>query len=126
VSQDTLEQLSLMFSENVLVGALDYIDRDRVVKIVTPWGKTYYEVLGQHYTRTVSTNLPAPAMFVFCSCPTYANAVLLTGAHVMCKHALAVCIAQRMERCVERVSTAEDTLAFFARHHSGPRNDNAI
>ncbi|VDC06433.1 unnamed protein product [Peniophora sp. CBMAI 1063] len=121
--QESLERLSLMFSEFVLVAALDYIDRDRVIRIVMPWGKSHYEVLGEHYSRTVSTNLPAPAVSVFCSCPTYADAVLLSGSHIMCKHALAVCIAQRMERCVERVATAEDALAFFSRHHLGPRSD---
>ncbi|VDC06435.1 unnamed protein product [Peniophora sp. CBMAI 1063] len=46
--QDSLERLSLMFSELVLVAALDYIDRDRVIRIVMPWGRTHYEVLGEH------------------------------------------------------------------------------
>jgi len=118
---EAIEQLALLLSEDVVFAALDLIDHNNVIKIVAPWGRTYYEVCSSSSPDSwiVTPNLPSsPTIPAFCTCPAFINAVLIVKSHLMCKHVLAVQIARRLARCVERLASKNEFAAFLARHYS--------
>ncbi|CAL1703140.1 unnamed protein product [Somion occarium] len=116
-----IEKLRFLFSENLLLAALDLIDRDSVIKFVTPWKHSTYHVLGSTTTYTVfpgnssvSDKLPA-----YCTCPAFAYSVLLSGSELMCKHLLATKIAIQLSRCIERPVTRDDLADIAVRRLRG-------
>ncbi|KAG1769035.1 hypothetical protein EDD22DRAFT_870568 [Suillus occidentalis] len=100
--------------------ALDIIDRECVMKYKTSWGRHHYEVMGTTSTYTVFPHLGAASTAVssYCTCPSFAYAVLISENHFMCKHVLAVCLADRWSRCVVRPIEDDDLLLKFAGHVS--------
>ena len=105
VSDEDIMKLSHLFSENLLVAALDLIDRDRgsspnlfspfentktslsppVICLKLPWVRPFFEVQGSTATYSVQVNLPR-RMPVFCSCPAFAFSVLLSEDHLLVRH----------------------------------------
>ncbi|KAF8495863.1 hypothetical protein JB92DRAFT_2747337, partial [Gautieria morchelliformis] len=107
VSDDTLQALRILLPENLVLAALDLIDRVTVFKYETSWGRTFFEVFGSKGRYSVSVDLPAPVS-TYCACPAFAYSVLLSDNQASCKHVLAVQIAQRLGKCVERTVTQDE------------------
>jgi len=112
LSEDDIQKLRQFFPDNLLLAALDLIDRDRVTEHQTTWGRSFYEVYGSTSTYAITLNV-VPDRPHFCTCPSYAFSVLLSEENIMCKHILAVMVARRLNRCViHRV--AEDGFSALA------------
>ncbi|KAF9241535.1 hypothetical protein BU15DRAFT_87128 [Melanogaster broomeanus] len=127
--EEGIDKLRALFPDNTIVAALDLVDRDNgcsltslvvapsVLKYRTPWGRCHYEVLGSTATYSVfprlgcSTNVSS-----YCTCPAFAFAVLMSESHLMCKHVLAVCLAEQLLGCVERPISDQDLLARLTAH----------
>ena len=55
-----------------------------VIRHITPWDHTEYEVLGSTATYTILLDLDAaPKVPYSCTCPSFTYAVLLSETHVM-------------------------------------------
>ncbi|KAF8578017.1 hypothetical protein K439DRAFT_1363359, partial [Ramaria rubella] len=104
---DALQALRILLPDNVIVAAFDLIDRRKVFRYKTSWGRSFYEVFGSRRRYSVSVDLPSPTP-AYCACPAFAYNVLLTDNQVMCKHVLAVKLARRIDKCVERTITQDE------------------
>lgn len=105
VDEEGLEKLRFLFSDTLLLAALDLVDRENgeppgihirirrvheaypVIKYKTPWGGIQYEVYGSTANYTVFPGLPglspdAPAAH-YCTCPAFAYSVLLSQNQIM-------------------------------------------
>ncbi|KAL1744770.1 hypothetical protein HDZ31DRAFT_37800, partial [Schizophyllum fasciatum] len=113
VSDAVLEQLYLVFSEPLLLAALDLIDEECIVKTATPWGHTEYSVNASSSASTylVFLALENARRPHICTCPAYALSVLLNDTHITCKHILAVRISERLGVCAPRVLESDEELA---------------
>ncbi|KAG9014701.1 hypothetical protein FRB94_010548 [Tulasnella sp. JGI-2019a] len=117
-----------LFHSFIYVSHLPTIPTIPVIRYQTAWGRTTYEVRGSTKSYRVFTpdglKLPAtqaltelprmctaPPMTSFCSCPAFANYVLNAKTQLMCKHLLAVRLAERMDMFVDRTRTEEDLVA---------------
>ncbi|KAF9227410.1 hypothetical protein BS17DRAFT_464135 [Gyrodon lividus] len=115
--EEGIDKLRALFPDTMIVAALDLVDRDNVLKYRTPWGRCHYEVLGSTAAYSIfprlgcSTNVSS-----YCTCPSFAFAVLMSESHLMCKHVLAVCLAEQLSRCVERPISDHDLLARVTAH----------
>ncbi|XP_060115003.1 zinc finger SWIM domain-containing protein 7 [Heteronotia binoei] len=95
VPDDLLSALKFVFGASA-VPALDLVDRQSVTRIVSPSGRTVYQVLGSSgklYTCYASCH--------FCSCPAFAFSVLRKSDSLLCKHLLAIYLSQALGRCQE-------------------------
>ncbi|OCH85101.1 hypothetical protein OBBRIDRAFT_340942 [Obba rivulosa] len=111
------EKLRFFLPDNLVLAALDLIDRDSVVKYCAPWGRVRYEVLGSTATYTVFPQLPSPDsdIMAYCTCPSFTYSVLLSKSQLMCKHVLATLLAERLQKCVERPVTADELASTVTR-----------
>ncbi|KAI6119880.1 hypothetical protein EDD16DRAFT_1479852, partial [Pisolithus croceorrhizus] len=131
--EEGIDKLRAFIPDTTLVAALDVVDRDRgrcpwsadyrdlftertswiVLRYKTPWGRSHYEIFGS--TSTYYTVFPrfgsSASMFCYCTCPAFAFSVLVSNSHLMCKHVLAVCLAERLSKCIERTVTDEEFVA---------------
>ncbi|TDL24256.1 hypothetical protein BD410DRAFT_767446 [Rickenella mellea] len=114
MTDDFLQKLRHIFPDTLIIAALDLVDRERVIKLQSSWGRTFFEVLGSTGSYTVHPLLPS-ATPVYCNCPSFTVSVLLSEDLLMCKHVLAVHVAQRLERCSERKIALEDLPSVVAR-----------
>ncbi|KAI0930153.1 hypothetical protein AcW1_008910 [Taiwanofungus camphoratus] len=82
---ESLEKLRLFLPDTLLVAALDLVDRDSVLKYVTPWGRVQYEVLGSTASYTVFPDLfyPGSSVHFYCTCPAFAYSVLSSESQLM-------------------------------------------
>ncbi|KAA1471773.1 hypothetical protein DENSPDRAFT_777307, partial [Dentipellis sp. KUC8613] len=116
---EEIDKLGFFFPSTLVVGALDLIDRNCVIKYTTLWGRSHYQVLGSMGTYVVFPSLTqSPSMPSFCSCPAFSYTVLLSHTHLMCKHVLATRIADRLKRCVERSLGADELGSLLSSQHS--------
>ncbi|XP_015277558.1 PREDICTED: zinc finger SWIM domain-containing protein 7 [Gekko japonicus] len=95
VPDDLLSALKFVFGASA-VPALDLVDHQSVTRIVSPSGRTVYQVLGSSgklYTCYASCH--------FCSCPAFAFSVLRKSDSLLCKHLLAVYLSQALGTCQE-------------------------
>jgi len=115
VSDDVLSKLAFIFPENLILAALDLIDRENVIHYWTSWGHSEYEVLGSTATYSVFVDLRAACMPYSCTCPAFAYSVLMSGTYIMCKHVLATLIGRKLARCIERPCKADDLAAIYCR-----------
>ncbi|KAG1742811.1 hypothetical protein EDB19DRAFT_1633661 [Suillus lakei] len=120
VVDEGIAMLRAVLPDATIIAALDIIDREGVMKYKTSWGRHHYEVLGTTSTYTVFPHLDAAsaAGSSYCTCPSFAYAVLISENHLMCKHVLAVCLADRLSRCVIRPIEDDDLLLKIAGHVS--------
>uniref|UniRef100_A0A8C6ZL55 Zinc finger SWIM-type containing 7 n=1 Tax=Nothoprocta perdicaria TaxID=30464 RepID=A0A8C6ZL55_NOTPE len=84
--------------------ALDLVDQRSVTRVVSPSGRTAYQVLGSSgklYTCYSSCH--------FCTCPAFDFTVLQKNESLLCKHILAVYLSQAMGACQE-LSVSEEQL----------------
>jgi len=114
------EKLRFFLPDNLILAALDLIDRDNVVKYCAPWGRVQYEVLGSTAMYTVFPQLPSADSdtSAYCTCPSFAYSVLISKSQLMCKHVLATLLAERLQKCVERPVTADELASILARRFS--------
>ncbi|KAI0930152.1 hypothetical protein AcW1_008910 [Taiwanofungus camphoratus] len=117
---ESLEKLRLFLPDTLLVAALDLVDRDSVLKYVTPWGRVQYEVLGSTASYTVFPDLfyPGSSVHFYCTCPAFAYSVLSSESQLMCKHVLATLLAQRLSKCIERPINPNELAAIVVRQCS--------
>ncbi|KAF8806676.1 hypothetical protein BYT27DRAFT_7191244 [Phlegmacium glaucopus] len=114
LSDDSLMKLQIIFPENLIIAALDLIDRGSVIHRITPWGHTEYEVLGSTATYTILPDLDAaPRVPYSCTCPSFIYAVLLSETHIMCKHVLATFLARKLSLCIERPTDLDDLSVLY-------------
>ncbi|XP_054857984.1 zinc finger SWIM domain-containing protein 7 [Eublepharis macularius] len=95
VPDDLLSALKFIFGASA-VPALDLADHQSVTRIVSPSGRTVYQVLGSSgklYTCYASCH--------FCSCPAFAFSVLRKGDSLLCKHLLAIYLSRALGTCHE-------------------------
>lgn len=97
-SNDSLQALRTLLPDNLIVAALDLIDRGKgenptlmfasgcvdslVVKHVAGWGREFYEVSGSKEKYCVEVDLPGP-LPVYCGCPAFTYAVLVSDNQLM-------------------------------------------
>jgi len=117
---DALEKLRFFFPDTLLIAALDLIDRDSVIKHVTPWGHLSYEVYGLTANYAVFPDICSSGLgpLAYCTCPAYAYSVLLSRSQIMCKHLLATIIAQRLSKCIERPIHSDELAAIIVRQYT--------
>ncbi|KIP03375.1 hypothetical protein PHLGIDRAFT_243133 [Phlebiopsis gigantea 11061_1 CR5-6] len=108
LNEEYIDRLKFFFDDNLLLAALDLVDRDNVIKFNTVWGHSKYQVLGSTSTYSVFLGDPENRTPTYCTCPSFAFSVLLTDAQYMCKHLLAVFLSRRLGRCIERPVNPND------------------
>ncbi|EIN11662.1 hypothetical protein PUNSTDRAFT_62494, partial [Punctularia strigosozonata HHB-11173 SS5] len=119
VDEETITKLESIFSESLLLAALDLIDCEGVIKYTTPWGRVHYEAVCSQGTYLVHPKLGSDSTLGFyCPCPAFTYTVLVAGSHPMCKHVLAIRLAERLDKCVER-QLGLDGLAFIIARQFG-------
>ncbi|KAF8160675.1 hypothetical protein B0H34DRAFT_346284 [Crassisporium funariophilum] len=116
LSDDSLTKLQFIFPESLIIAALDLIDRESVIRYVTPWGHTEYEVIGSTSMYSILLDLDASPIPYFCTCPAFAYSVLIKETHIMCKHILATLLARKLTLCIDRPTGADQLVALFTRH----------
>lgn len=91
LSDELLSALNFVF-QAPLLPALDIVDNRNVTTISCPSGRKVYQVIGTSGTPYIC--LPSGS---YCSCPAYRYSVLLKDDHLMCKHVLAIKLAEAMD-----------------------------
>ncbi|KAN0135400.1 hypothetical protein V8E53_006679 [Lactarius tabidus] len=116
LSDETVEKLGVLFSDQLLLAALDLIDRDCVIKYISPWGRHHFSVTGMTDSYTVFPTLHRSCSIPhFCTCPAFAYAVLISQSQLTCKHVLATLIADRLSKCVKREMGKDEFVSLLAR-----------
>ncbi|EIW82673.1 hypothetical protein CONPUDRAFT_151735 [Coniophora puteana RWD-64-598 SS2] len=117
--EESVQALRGIFPDTTIVAALDLVDRESVIKYITPWSRAHYQVNGTSATYAVFLSLPnhhstyvrasanvlptvSPSPSHYCTCPAFAFMVLMAESHVMCKHVLAALLAERLGHLAER------------------------
>lgn len=109
--------LQALLPEQLVLAALDLLDRFQVVKYMYHGVAPQYRALGTTSTYTVFPDVgdagasPLPA---FCSCPSFIYAVLMSETHAMCKHILAVRLAHHFSMFSERPCTLDEIASISA------------
>ncbi|KAF6761263.1 hypothetical protein DFP72DRAFT_35962 [Ephemerocybe angulata] len=116
LNDDSFSKLGAVFSQKMVIAALDLLDRGDVIKYVATWGKVDYEVLGSTSTYFVQLDLPSQIPF-YCSCPAFSKAVLFAQTHIMCKHVLGTLLARKLSMAMERPISADELLEIFTKHY---------
>ncbi|KAH9159846.1 hypothetical protein EDB89DRAFT_1864163 [Lactarius sanguifluus] len=134
VSDEAVEKLGVLFSDQLLLAALDLIDRDvvsayplplyemprslSVIKYVSPWGRHHFSVLGMTDSYTVFPSLHRSCSVPhLCTCPAFAYAVLISQSQMACKHVLATLIAEPLSKCVVREMGKDEFVALLMRQN---------
>ncbi|KAF9464948.1 hypothetical protein BDZ94DRAFT_1189853 [Collybia nuda] len=115
---DLMTKFRSVLPENVIIAALDIIDKENVIKYSTPWSYPHYEVHGSAATYKVTLDMIMSPIPFYCSCSAFTYAVLIGGSHIVCKHILATCLADKFSLCTERPITQIDLETLIARRHS--------
>ncbi|KAF9501952.1 hypothetical protein BDN71DRAFT_503204 [Pleurotus eryngii] len=109
IHDDTLHQLRVLFPDSLVLAAFDIVDRKNVMKYTTPWGRVFYQVIGSTATYSVQPDLGhSPNVRFYCTCPAFSYTVLLAESYFMCKHILAVALAEQLNECINRPSDPND------------------
>jgi len=118
LSYDSLMKLQTIFPENLIISALDLIDRRNVIRHITPWNHTEYQVLGSSSTTyTILLDLDAaPKVPYSCTCPSFISTVLSSETHIMCKHLLATFLARKLSLCIERPTDLDQLSDLYNSH----------
>lgn len=106
LTDEVLSALHFVFHQPLL-DALDLIDRKNITKLTTPSGRVLYQVLGS--SNTLYTCLITGD---YCTCPSYTFTVLVKMESLMCKHLLAVHLAEALGECKNQIITDEDFVAY--------------
>ncbi|GJE88150.1 hypothetical protein PsYK624_042330 [Phanerochaete sordida] len=117
IDEEYFERLRFFFDDNLLLAAVDLVDRDSVIKLNTAWGHKRYQVLGTTATYSVFPGQAVGAKKTpsYCTCASFAFSVLVTDQQHMCKHLLAVILALRMKRALERTANADEMAQICSR-----------
>jgi len=121
VTEDLLRQLQFFFPDNLILAALDLIDRECVIRYISPISRTHLQVIGSTTRYNVKLDLPLGSQHsskFWCSCPAFTFSVLLSETHFMCKHVLASRLAENMDRVVVRKVGFEEWADLVSRHDS--------
>lgn len=122
VSDEAVEKLGMLFSEQLLLAALDLIDRDcgmrrhllflsfplfyrikkqalpvmcdfpTVIKYVSPWGRSHFSVLGMTGSYTVF-----PSLHQSCSIPFFCTCPAFSYAVLISHSQITVCVCYVLE-----------------------------
>lgn len=110
ISEDLLSALYFVFKQPLL-HALDLIDRHSVTHVTCPAGRELFRVKGASGRRWYLCLLPPAG---YCSCPAHVYTVLVKEEVTMCKHMLAVRMAQAMGKYNE-LSVSDEEFAEILR-----------
>lgn len=108
--EETLCALSFMFPGNAIVMALSLVEKRHVTYLRAPSGRGAYQVTGSTGTPYVCL-----ASSGYCGCHSYRFGVLRRGTHAMCKHVMAVRLAEAMG-LVEMRDVTDSALTDVIRH----------
>ncbi|KAF4567630.1 hypothetical protein EYR40_006631 [Pleurotus pulmonarius] len=116
IHDDIFHQLRVLFPDNLVLAAFDIVDRKNVMKYTTSWGRVFYQVIGSKATYSVQPDLGhSPSIRFYCTCPAFSYNVLLSESYCMCKHILAVELAEQLNECTDRPSDPNDIANLVAR-----------
>ncbi|KAF9645279.1 hypothetical protein BDM02DRAFT_3120507 [Thelephora ganbajun] len=119
--EDFLKQLRFFFPDALVLAALDIIDRDGVIKYMSPLQRIQYQVVGTKRNCYVFPGLPvwtdSGVNRYFCDCPAFTLSVLSAESNLMCKHLLATYLADKLGRAVERKLGFEEWAALISENH---------
>lgn len=107
LTDEVLSALHFIFHQPLL-HALDLVDQKNVTKLTTPSGRVLYQVVGssnQVYNCLTSGD--------FCTCPSYTFTVLVKMESLMCKHLLAIHLAEALGECRRKAISDEDFVAYM-------------
>ncbi|KAL9981974.1 hypothetical protein ACROYT_G010750 [Oculina patagonica] len=107
LTDEILSALHFVFHQPLL-HALDLVDQKNITKLTTPSGRVLYQVVGssnQLYNCLITGD--------FCTCPSYTFTVLVKMESLMCKHLLAIHLAEALGECRNRTITDEDFVAYM-------------
>ena len=110
ISDDLLSALYFIFKQPLL-HALDLIDRHSITQVTCPAGRELFRVKGASGRRWYLCLLPPAG---YCSCPAHVYTVLVKEEVTMCKHMLAVRIAQALGKHNE-LSVSDEEFAEILR-----------
>ncbi|GAA5989704.1 hypothetical protein JCM11641_002177 [Rhodosporidiobolus odoratus] len=102
LSDSALHSLALLLGPNLLLDALDLIDRDQLSRLTPPSATALYQVSSSShssYTVYPHAHLSSNAAVggAYCPCPAFSRAMFAPrGAPVICKHLLAVLLSLRL------------------------------
>ncbi|EDO33107.1 predicted protein, partial [Nematostella vectensis] len=106
LTDELMSALYFVFHEPVLHG-LDLVDRRSITKLVSPSGRTIYQVIGsagQMYTCLLSSD--------YCTCPSYTYTVLVKMDSILCKHLLAAHLAEALGNIKEKRVLDHEVMTF--------------
>lgn len=108
LTDEVLSALHFVFNQSLL-HALDLIDQKKVIKLITTSGRVLYQVAGssnQVYICLLTGD--------FCTCPSYTFTVLVKMESLMCKHLLAVHLAEALGEFNSKTISDEDFAAYMS------------
>ncbi|CAH1252934.1 ZSWIM7 [Branchiostoma lanceolatum] len=103
MSDDLLSALQDVFGSSLLA-SLDIVDRKGVTHVTSPSGRHLYLVVGS--SGKLYTCLPSG---LYCPCSFFTYATLMRGESLVCKHVLAVQLAQAMG-ALQELSVSDEEL----------------
>ncbi|KAJ7783081.1 hypothetical protein B0H16DRAFT_1403494 [Mycena metata] len=116
LTDHALLNLQSALPRNLVLAALDLIDRGNVLKCIGP-ARHHYNVLGSTATYKVFLDMPGP-ISTYCTCPAFSFLVLSSESYLMCKHVLAARIAQQMGRCVDQPLNSDELGSMIMQEYS--------
>ncbi|GAA6006054.1 hypothetical protein JCM10207_007327 [Rhodosporidiobolus poonsookiae] len=127
IRDSAFSSLSLLVGPQMLLDALDLIDRDKVVRRRLPNGRCIYQVA----SSTSGTYTVQPSLGVegsvggYCPCAAFSHGVVASGDSTLCKHLLAAALTMGLSTASPRASSQSafvDELAgltWIAGHSTG-------
>ncbi|CAH3185891.1 unnamed protein product [Porites evermanni] len=107
LTDELLSALQCVFHQPLLY-ALDLVDQRNITRLTTPSGRILHQVTGssnQVYNCLISGD--------FCTCPSYTFTVLVKMEALMCKHLLAVHLAEALGESKKQDISDEDFVAYM-------------
>ncbi|XP_031556637.1 zinc finger SWIM domain-containing protein 7-like [Actinia tenebrosa] len=108
LTEELLSALYFVFGQPIL-HALDLVDRRSITRLTSPSGRIIHQVVGssgQTYTCLKASS--------FCTCPSYTYTVLVKMETIMCKHLLAVNLAEAIHNIKEKEVSNETITAHLS------------
>ncbi|XP_068748825.1 zinc finger SWIM domain-containing protein 7-like [Montipora capricornis] len=107
LTDELLSALHFVFHQPLL-HALDLVDQKKVTKLTSTSGRVLYQVEGSS-NRVYNCLITGE----FCTCPSYTYTVLVKTESLMCKHLLAVHLAEALGECTNKAIRDEEFAAFM-------------
>eukprot|EP01119_Soliformovum_irregulare_P019025 TRINITY_DN5950_c0_g1_i1.p1 TRINITY_DN5950_c0_g1~~TRINITY_DN5950_c0_g1_i1.p1 ORF type:complete len:102 (+),score=4.68 TRINITY_DN5950_c0_g1_i1:294-599(+) len=101
-----------MFDQMLLI-SLDFLDRDCVSKVISPSGRSFFEV------ESFNAQKSYQVLTQYCSCEGYSYKVRDSDGPILCKHQLAVKLAEALGKFSTRTVTDIELATMLSREDEG-------